>query len=172
MIASAQPPRNTSRIDSRTIAERFTAAPSVPSCRIIGPGSYTRRLFAAERLLLRRDWLKKGTGLDRFAPLATRPDSGQLPWYHREQPGTGVIRLVKADLDVRAFLQVYGIDKSHLALVQRQNHGRGTHAFPKKAHALQQIAVCDSRAGKNDLFARCQIFRGVNSLGIFDSHFF
>ncbi len=66
---------------------------------------------------MRWDWFEKGTGIALFTPLATRPDCGQLVAYPARQRKVFVICLVKAHFDVRALLQVYGLDKPHLPLV-------------------------------------------------------
>src|SRR5713101_3020327 len=71
--------------------------------------------------------------------------------------------LVEAHLDVRPLLEVNGVDKTHLAVVQCQDHGRRPDAFAKKPHTLQEISVGDASASKNHLLAGRKILRIVNA---------
>src|SRR5947208_13194913 len=78
---------------------------------------------------------------------------------------------VKPHLNIRPLLQVYRIYEAYLSFVERQNHGACSHAFPKKAHALQQVSIRHARACENHFFAWRQIFCVVNSLRVFHFHF-
>src|SRR5204863_489532 len=70
---------------------------------------------------------------------------------------------VKPHLNIRPLLQVYRIYEAYLSFVERQNHGACSHAFPKKAHALQQVSIRHARACENHFFAWRQIFCVVNA---------
>ena len=78
--------------------------------------------------------------------------------------------LVEAHLDIRALFQVDGFDETHLAFIQGKDHGRSAHAFTEEAHAFEQVSVGDTSAGEDHLFARSQIFGGVDTIRILDAH--
>jgi len=80
--------------------------------------------------------------------------------------------LVEAHLDIRPLIKVHGIHKPHLPVIQGKNHRRSSHAFAKKPHTLQKVPVRHTGTRKNHFLPRRQIFRVVNSLGIFHTHFF
>src|SRR5208283_4991844 len=79
--------------------------------------------------------------------------------------------LVETDLDVGALFEAHGIDETHLALVERENHGRGADAFAEEAHAFQDVSVGDTGAGENDFFAGGEILGVIDALGVGDAHF-
>src|SRR5258705_13524989 len=56
-------------------------------------------------------------------------------------------------LHVRLILQVYRIHKTHSRRRERHDDGLCPGPVTKKAHALQQIAICDPACGKDNLAA-------------------
>jgi len=63
------------------------------------------------------------------------------------------------------------IDEAHLALFEGHDQGMSADAVAEKAHATEDAAVSDARAGEDDLPAGGEIFSFVDTLGIADAHF-
>jgi len=64
------------------------------------------------------------------------------------------------------------VDKTHLTVVERKNHGLQPNTFAEETNAAQKIAVGDASAGKDHPFSRREIGGVINAFGIFDAHFF
>src|SRR3989442_12126718 len=71
--------------------------------------------------------------------------------------------LRKADLNVGTLFQMYGVDKAHLALLERQDHVEGAHALAKESHPPEQVAVGNSGPWKDECLPWGQII-GVKNL--------
>src|SRR5207302_1920388 len=57
----------------------------------------------------------------------------------------------ETNFDVRAFLEVHGIDEAHLAFLEIHDQGMSAGAIAEEAHAAEDIAVGDTRASEDDL---------------------
>src|SRR5438132_11090016 len=78
--------------------------------------------------------------------------------------------LRKADLNVGTLFQMYGVDKAHLALLERQDQGVGAHALAKESHPPEQVAVGNSGACKDDLLAWGQVLGVIDAFGVCNAH--
>src|SRR4029077_17366047 len=78
-------------------------------------------------------------------------------------------KLVKDDFHIRALLEMHRVDETDLAIVEYESERMRSGAFSEEAHATQQAAAGDSRAGENDFLARRQCVWFVDSRCILDS---
>src|ERR1700690_163946 len=78
--------------------------------------------------------------------------------------------LREAHFHVRALVKMHGVYKSDLAFFERHDEGMGAGAIAEEADAIEHAAGGDAGAGENNSFARSEIFRFVNALGILDAH--
>src|SRR5579884_2708568 len=63
------------------------------------------------------------------------------------------------------------IDEPHLPCAARHHQGLRANAVTEEANALQQRSVCDPASCKDDILPWSEVFRAVDLLHIFDSHF-
>src|ERR1700730_3882827 len=54
--------------------------------------------------------------------------------------------LIEANFDVGTFIEGYGVDETHLPLLQRDDQRLRANTFAEKPHAAQEIPVSDARA--------------------------
>ena len=64
------------------------------------------------------------------------------------------------------------VDKTHLTVVERKNHGLQPNTFAEETNTAKKIAIGNACAGKDHLFPRREIGGVINAFGIFDAHFF
>src|SRR5262249_47314522 len=108
-------------------------------------------------------------------PPARKTGSGVSGWpkiIRKDVPRRRFWRsLREADFDVGTLFQAHGIHEANVAFVVSQDHGVRAGAFAEEAHAVEQVALGDAGASKDDLFPRGEIVCVVNALGVLDAHF-
>src|SRR5712671_3122583 len=64
-------------------------------------------------------------------------------------PPSNFFQSIESDFYVGAFFEMDGIDETHLAVVERKNHGLETNAFAEETDTAKKIAVGDTGASKD-----------------------
>src|SRR5271166_5668867 len=78
------------------------------------------------------------------------------------------LSLWNTDLRIGPLIHMDSLDKPHLALVQLHHQGGGAYAIAEEAHPLEQRPVGDSGGREDDVLARRQVVRGIDTLGVGD----